>query len=105
MTLNFLEKNKGNGDKLGNCRMTLIHLSCGLTNGTCYSISRKVNCLHAGHGNTGLNYYMGGAIPCKTVNEMYLGVTIYADMKVPEQCRIAAYQGSQIPGMIGRNIT
>ena len=32
----LLEKNKGNGDKLGNCRMTLIHLSSGLTNGRCY---------------------------------------------------------------------
>ena len=80
MTLNFLEKNKGNGDTLGNCRMTLIHLSSGPTkfikwskNGRCYSISRNVNCLHAGHGNTGLNYYMGGAILCKTAKRNVLG--------------------------------
>ena len=73
MTLNFLEKHKGNGDKLGNCRMTLIHLSSGLTNDRCYSISRNINCLHAGHGNTGLYYYMGGDFLCKYVNERYLG--------------------------------
>ena len=85
--------------------MTLIHLSSGLTNGRCYSISRNVNCLHEGHGNTGLNYYMGGAILCKSVNERYLGVTIYVDMKVSEQCKIAASQVSQIIGMIRRNIT
>ena len=85
--------------------MTLIHLSSGLTNGRCYSISRNANSLHAGHGNTGLKYYMGGAILCKTVNERYLGVSIYADMKVSEQCRIAASQGSQILGMVRRNIT
>ena len=84
-------------------RMKLIHLSSGLTNGRCYSISRNVNCLHAGHGNTGLNY-MGGAILCKSVNEMYLGVTIYVDMNVSEQCRIAASQGSQIIGMIRRTV-
>ena len=75
--------------------MTLVHLSIGLTNGRCYSISRNVNCLHAGHGNTGQNYYMGGAI----------GVTIHTDMKVSEQYRIAASRGSQILGMIRRNIT
>ena len=85
--------------------MTLIHLSIGLTNGRCYSISRNVNCLHAGHGNTGLNYYMGGAILCKTVNKKYLGVTIHADMKVSEQCRVAASRGSLILGKIRRNIT
>ena len=30
---------------------------------------------------------------------------LHADMKVSEQCRIAASQGSQILGMIRRNIT
>ena len=48
---------------------------------------------------------MGGANLCKTVNERDLGVTINADMKVSEQCRVAASQGSQILGMIRRNIT
>ena len=32
------------------------------------------------------------------------GVTINANMKVSEQCRIAASQGNQILGMIRRNI-
>ena len=56
-------------------------------------------------GHTGLNYAMGGANLCKTVNERDLGVTINADMKVSEQCRITDSQGSQILGMIRRNIT
>ena len=62
----------------------------------------KCTCLH---GNTGVNYEMGGTILCKTVNEKDLGVTIHANMKVLEQCRIAASKGNQIIGMIRRNIT
>ena len=52
-----------------------------------------------------MNYEMGGTILCKTVKEKDLGVTINANMKVSEQCRIAASQGNQILGMIRRNIT
>ena len=48
---------------------------------------------------------MGGDNLCKTVNERDLGVTINADMKVSEQCRIAASQDNQILGMIRINIT
>ena len=67
---------------------------------------QKCQCLHAGHGNTGVNNEMGGAILCKTVvKENDLGVTINANMKVSEQCRIAASKGNQILGMIRRNIT
>ena len=66
---------------------------------------RKCKCLHAGHGNTGVNYEMGGTIICKTVKETDLGVTINANMKVSEQCRIEASKGNQILGMIRRNIT
>ena len=33
----------------------------------------KCKCLHAGHGNTGVNYEMGGTILCKTVKEKDLG--------------------------------
>ena len=52
-----------------------------------------------------MNYEMGGAILCKTVKEKDLGVTINANMKVLEQCRIAASKGNQIIGMIRRNLT
>ena len=34
-----------------------------------------------------------------------LGVTMNANMKVSEQCRIAASKGNQVLGMIRRNIT
>ena len=39
-----------------------------------------------------------------TVKEKDLGLTISADMKIPEQCVIAAAKGNQILGLITRNI-
>ena len=65
----------------------------------------KCKCLHTRPGNTGMNYEMGGTILSKTVKEKDLGVTMNANMKVSEQCRIAASKGNQVPGMIRRNIT
>ena len=65
----------------------------------------KCKCLHTGPGNAGMNYEMGGTILCKTVKEKDLGVTMNANMKVSEQCRIAASKGNQVLGMIRRNIT
>ena len=64
----------------------------------------KCKCLHTGPGNTGMNYEMGGSILSKTVKEKDLGVSMNANMKVSEQCRIAASKGNQILGMIRRNI-
>ena len=65
----------------------------------------KCKCLHTWSENTGMNYEMGGTILSKTVKEKYLGVSINANMKVSEQCRIAASNGNQVLGMIRRNIT
>ena len=64
----------------------------------------KCKCLHTGPGNTGMNYEMGGTILSKTVKEKDLGVTMNANMKFSEQCRIAASKGNQVLGMIRRNI-
>ena len=66
---------------------------------------RKCKCLHIGSGNTGMSNKMGGTILSKTVKENDLGVTMNANMKVSEQCRIAASKGNQVLGMIRRNIT
>ena len=52
-----------------------------------------------------MNNEMGGTILSKTVKEKYLGVKLNANMKVSEQCRIAASKGNQVLGMIRRNIT
>ena len=52
-----------------------------------------------------MNYEMGGNILSKTVTEKYLGVTINSNMKVSEQCRIAASKGNQILGMFRISIT
>ena len=65
----------------------------------------KCKCLHAEPGNTGVNNEMGGTILSKTVKEKDLGVTMKANMKVSEQCRIAASKGNQVLGMVRRNIT
>ena len=65
----------------------------------------KCKYLHTGSGNTGMNYEMGGTIPSKTLKEKDLGVTMNANMKVSEQCSIAAFKGNQVLGMIRRNIT
>ena len=64
----------------------------------------KCKCIHAGPGNTCVNYEMGGTILSKTVKEKDLGITNNANMKVSEQCRIAASKGNQVLGMIRRNI-
>ena len=53
----------------------------------------KCKCPYTGPGNTGMNYEIGGTIPSKTVKEKDLGVTMNANMKASEQCRIAAYLG------------
>ena len=55
----------------------------------------KCKCLHTWPGNTGMNYEMGGTILSKTGKEKDLGVTMNANMKVSEQCRIAASKGNQ----------
>ena len=43
---------------------------------------------------------MGGTVRNTTLKEKYLGLTISADMKVSEQCGIAAAKGNQILGLI-----
>ena len=48
---------------------------------------------------------MGDTVLGTTVKEKDLGVTISADMKVSEQCGIAASKGNTILGLIRRNIT
>ena len=64
----------------------------------------KCKCLHTGHGNFDVNYKMGETFLGTTVTEKDLGVTTSADMKVSEQCGIAASKGNQILGLIRRNI-
>ena len=65
----------------------------------------KSKCPHTGHGNLDVNYKMGDTVLGATVKEKDLGVTISADMKVSEQCGIAASKGNQILGLIKKNIT
>ena len=65
----------------------------------------KCKCLHTGHGNLNVNYKIGDTVLGTTVKEKDLGITISADMKVSEQCGIAASNGNTILGLIRRNIT
>ena len=50
-------------------------------------------------------YKMGDAVLGRTTQEKDLGVTSNTDMKVSEQCGIAASKGNQILGLIRRTIT
>ena len=65
----------------------------------------KCKCLHTGYVNLDVNYKMGDTVLSTTVNEKDLGITISADMKVSEQCGIAASKGNEILGLIRRIIT
>ena len=47
---------------------------------------------------------MGDAVPGRTTQEKDLGVTFSADVKVSEQCGIAASKENQILGLIRRTI-
>ena len=61
---------------------------------------RKCKCIHIGHGNMDEEYKMGDAVLGRTTQEKDLGVTFSADMKVSEQCGIAASKRNQILGLI-----
>ena len=52
-----------------------------------------------------MNYEIGGTILRKIMKKKDLGVTMNANMKVSEQCRIAASTGKQVLGMMRINIT
>ena len=65
----------------------------------------KCKCLHTGHGNLDVHHKVGDIVLGTTVKEKDLGVTISADMKVSEQCGIAASKGNQTIGLIRRNIS
>ena len=60
----------------------------------------KCKCIHIGHGNMDEEYKMGDAELGRTTQEKDLGLTFSADMKVSEQCGIAASKGNQILGLI-----
>ena len=64
----------------------------------------KCKCLHTGHGNLDVNYNVGDTVLGTIVKETDLGITISADMRVSEQCGIAASKGIYIIGLIRRNI-
>ena len=67
--------------------------------------SGKCKCLYTGHRNLDINYNMGDTVLGTTVKEIDLGITVSADMKVSEQCGIAASKGNQILGLIRINVT
>ena len=65
----------------------------------------KYKCLHIGRSNGKSDYTIQNAVLNTTAKEKDIGVTIQADLKVSEQCGIAARKGNQLLGMIRRNIT
>ena len=65
----------------------------------------KCKCIHIVHGHMDEEYKMGDAILGRTTQENDLGVTFSTEMKVSEQCGIAASKGNTILGLIRRTIT
>ena len=55
----FLRKNKGNGDKQ-HLQDDIYKLTKESKKWLMLFYLEKCKCLHAGHGNTGVNYAMGG---------------------------------------------
>ena len=64
----------------------------------------KCKCIHIGNGNMDEEYKMKDAVLGRTTQEKDLCVTFSVDMKVSEQCRIAASKGNTIIGLIRRTI-
>ena len=64
----------------------------------------KCKCIHIEHGNMDEEYKMRDAVLGRTTQEKDLEVTFSGDMKVSEQCQIAASKGNQILWLIRRNI-
>ena len=64
----------------------------------------KCKCVHLGRGNMDEEYKMGDAVLGRTTQEKDFGVTFSDNMKVSEQCGIAASKGNQILGLIRRTI-
>ena len=60
----------------------------------------KCKCLHIGHANAKKNYLMNNTVLLSTEREKDVGVVVSSDMKVSEQCGIAARKGNQIMGLI-----
>ena len=52
-----------------------------------------------------VNYKIGGTVLGTIVKVKDFGVTLSADMKVSEQCGIAASKCNQMHGLIRRNMT
>ena len=70
-------------------------------------VSSRLGCLeynYLRHGNMDEEYKMGDTVLGRPTQEKDLGVTFSADMKVSEQCGIAASKGNQILGIIRRTI-
>ena len=63
----------------------------------------KCKCLHSGHVNEDAQYTTGETVLNTIVKEKDIWLTISADIKVPEQCGIAAAKGNEIIGLIRRN--
>ena len=61
-------------------------------------------CIHIGHGNMDEEHKVWDAVLGRTTQEKDLGVTFCSDVKVSEQCEIAASKRNQILGLIRRTI-
>ena len=66
--------------------------------------NEKCKCLHIGQANAHTNYLMKNTVLLSTEREKDVEVFASSDIKVSEQCGIAARKGNHISGLIRRNI-
>ena len=82
--------------------MILISWPNGLRSSKCYLILGSVSASTQEMGMKMHNIQMGDTVLNTTLKEKDLGLTISADIKVSEQCGIAAAKGNQILVFIKR---
>ena len=59
----------------------------------------KCKCRHMGQANAKKNYLMNNTVLLSTEREKDVGVVVSSDMKVSEQCGIAARKGNPVIGL------
>ena len=64
----------------------------------------KWKCLHLGLGNPNLTFKIGKVHTSTIKKEKEIAVTLSANLKVSEQCRIAALKANRILELLRRNI-
>ena len=64
----------------------------------------KCKTMHFGRNNLGVRYFMDGLMLDEATSERDLGVMIYSNLKVSEQCQLAYLRANRMLGLVKRTI-